>query len=60
MGPGLRRDDALKHHAQRVVRTSSEFHFWQVGHQNVERPFCVNRFTVPLHFGVLQGWPSRS
>jgi hypothetical protein len=23
-------------------------HFWQVGHQNVERPFWVNRLTMPL------------
>jgi hypothetical protein len=35
-------------------------HFWQVGHQNVERPFWVNRFTTPLQPAVWHFSPSRS
>jgi hypothetical protein len=27
-------------------------HFWHFGHQNVDRPFWVKRFTTPLHPAV--------
>ena len=35
-------------------------HFWHFGHQNVERPFCTKRLTMPLHPAVWHGSPSRS
>jgi len=38
----------------------SETHFWHFGHQKVERPFWVNRRTIPLQPAVWHFWPSRS
>jgi hypothetical protein len=35
-------------------------HFWHFGHQNVERPFWVNRRTIPVQPGVWHFSPSRS
>ncbi len=35
-------------------------YFWHFGHQNVERPFWVKRFTVPSQPGVGHFSPSRS
>ena len=35
-------------------------HFWQVGHQNVERPFCTKRLTVPRQPRVWHFSSSRS
>ena len=38
----------------------SEYHFWHFGHQKVERPFCVNRRTMPPQPAVWHFSPSRS
>ena len=35
-------------------------HFWHFGHQNVERPFCVKRRTMPPQPAVWHFSPSRS
>jgi hypothetical protein len=38
----------------------AENHFWHFGHQNVERPFWVNRRTIPLQPVLWHFSPSRS
>ena len=38
----------------------AENHFWHFGHQKVERPFCVNRLTMPPQPAVWHFSPSRS